>query len=221
MGSPVCLSHLQTIGADCYFPPCNSFNGVYKPPWWFNPSQDGHGQLSAGIAAKHQIYLFSFYVFLSLPGLCAALKLAPGAGPLLDRPLPARLGVCACLRGATTSSCLLWASVLVLVGVWLWRAYTDYLQPVYSVPDSTAHDIAKGVPPRPTPQATARQIKEPLRARSRVRDDARVRPSCGASRRAASPHHFPAVSRVRTRNRAAGACAGGSPVPRRAAQRGG
>jgi hypothetical protein len=131
-------------GGYCYYPPCNSFNGVYKPPWFYNPTQSGHGQLSAGIAAKHQVYVFSFYLFLLLPGLCAALKLALGGGSILDRTLPAKLGASTRLGAPlTASSCMLWFSILVLVGVWLWQAYEDYLRPVYKDSDPTSHEIRK------------------------------------------------------------------------------
>ena len=130
-------------GGYCYYPPCNSFNGVYKPPWFYNPSQDGHGAESAGVSSKHQIYVFSFFLFLAMLGVPALLELGSGAD--LDRPLPAKLGACLGMRSPPTfSGCLVLASMLGLVGVWLWQSYVDYLQPVYAEPAPPTHKVRKG-----------------------------------------------------------------------------
>ena len=108
-------------GGYCFSGNCDSYNGVYKPPWFYNPTQSG-----AGVYPKHQIYVFAFYVYLALIGFFAAAKLvSPGFDARTRRPLP-------CSRGSTSSDLLLWAATLSIIAVFFVTSAFEYLVPIYT-----------------------------------------------------------------------------------------
>jgi len=118
-------------GGYCFSGNCESYNGVYKPPWFYNPTESG-----AGLYPKHQIYVFAFYVYLALIGFFAAAKLAsPRFATLVRLPLP-------CLKGSTSSDLLLWAATLSIVTVFFVTSAFEYLVPIYtSAKFEAPHDI--------------------------------------------------------------------------------
>ena len=119
---------------------------MYKPPWFYNPTQSGgtpdksSNALGQGIYPRHMIYVSAFYLFLGGIGAFALLKVCSRKSEeILDRPL-------AMFTSRTTmNDLLLWAWAVLLLVVWLWCAIDQYLLPLYQQPEASRgpHDIAR------------------------------------------------------------------------------